>query len=202
MKNETKIKNKTVKSDDLQDWVNFYNQTIENLWSAFPQSLPPICQLRLLPIHEIEANQYNPNKMASPENALLKRSIEISGLTMPLLVTKKISGSKYVLVDGFHRYSLLLNHPELQSIPGYVPVVILDLPEEECIATSVRHNIARGVHQVELTSNLIIHLKALGLSNDNIGKELGMDRDEVLRMQQITGLASVFQEQDFSKSWN
>lgn len=91
MKNETTVKNKTVKSDDLQDWVNFYNQTIENLSSAFPQSLPPICQLRLLPIHEIEANQYNPNKMASPENALLKRSIEISGLTMPLLVTKKLA---------------------------------------------------------------------------------------------------------------
>lgn len=188
-------------NDTLESKVCFYNQTIRELADLFQNSLPPVCQLQLIAINQIEANHYNPNKMAPPENQLLKHSIEKNGLTMPVIVNRLKHQSRYVLVDGFHRYELLSAHPELQSLPGYLPALVLELPEEKCISTSVRHNIARGVHQVELTANLIMQLKQMGWSNQDVCRELGMDQDEVLRMQQVTGLAAAFQDQDFSQAW-
>lgn len=188
-------------NDTIESKVLFYNQTIKWLAECFLGALPPVCQLQLVAINQIEANHYNPNKMAPPENQLLKHSIEKNGLTMPILVNRLKHESRYILVDGFHRYELLSAYPELQSLPGYLPVLVLELPEEKCISASVRHNVARGTHQVELTANLIIQLKQMGWSNQQVCKELGMEQDEVLRMQQITGLAAAFKDQDFSNAW-
>lgn len=186
---------------NVEYWVHIYNHTIQALAELIPAPLPPVCQLQLVAIDKIEANRYNPNKMAPPENHLLKNSIEKNGLTMPLIVNRIKGDSVFILVDGFHRYELLTSHPELQSLPGYLPVLILDLPEEKCISASVRHNVARGAHQVELTANLIVQLKEMGWSNQHICQELGMEQDEVLRMQQTTGLAAAFKDQDFSQAW-
>ncbi|HHX8330441.1 TPA: ParB N-terminal domain-containing protein [Vibrio alginolyticus] len=185
----------------VTDKVAIYNKAAKELIELIPD-LPPACHVEMIPLDEIEANQYNPNKMAPPESKLLKTSMEKNGVTMPILVNRlNISAKKYVVIDGFHRYQLLLNHPELQALKGYIPAVVLNLREEKCMSASVRHNLARGSHQVELTADLIIQLKEMGWTNNKICYELGMDQDEVLRLQQVTGLAAAFKDQDFSRSW-
>ncbi|PMK32640.1 chromosome partitioning protein ParB [Vibrio lentus] len=184
------------------DKVNIYNKAIRMLADLIPD-LPSACHVEMIPLQEIEANQYNPNKMAPPEGNLLRTSLEKSGVTMPILVNRlNVREKKYVVIDGYHRYQLLLNHPELQALKGYIPAVVLNLPEEKCMSTSVRHNLARGSHQVELTADLIIQLREMGWTNNKICYELGMDQDEVLRLQQVTGLAAAFKDQDFSLSWD
>ena len=183
------------------DKVNIYNKAVRMLADLIPD-LPPACHVEMIPLEEIEANQYNPNKMAPPESNLLRTSLEKSGVTMPILVNRlNVREKKYVVIDGYHRYQLLLNHPERQALKGYIPAVVLNLPEEKCMSTSVRHNLARGSHQVELTADLIIQLREMGWTNNKICYELGMDQDEVLRLQQVTGLAAAFKDQDFSLSW-
>lgn len=185
----------------VRDKVAIYNKAAKILIELIPD-LPLACHVEMIPLDDIEANQYNPNKMAPPESNLLKTSMEKNGVTMPILVNRlKISEKKYVVIDGFHRFQLLLNHPELQTLKGYVPAVVLNLPEEKCMSASVRHNLARGSHQVELTADLIIQLREMGWTNNKICYELGMDQDEVLRLQQVTGLAAAFKDQDFSQSW-
>lgn len=186
--------------DNIGAWVELYNSITSCLFETIP-TLPPVCNVRLLSVNHIESNSYNPNKMARPEGKLLKHSIAIDGLTMPIIVNKREKTDSYILIDGFHRFELLKSHPELQPIPGYVPCVVFHKSLENSMSTSVRHNIARGVHQVELTSSLVITLRQLEWSNERICQELGMDKDEVLRMQQVSGLAAEFQDQQFSQSW-
>ncbi|MCG9753490.1 ParB/RepB/Spo0J family partition protein [Vibrio brasiliensis] len=190
----------TPSTKDLECLVSSYNLVTDLLMQLFP-SLPPICTTKLLPLDAINANDYNPNKMGKPESRLLQHSIEQDGLTLPVLVNQVNGDEGYTLIDGFHRYELLKSKPHLQPLSGYIPALILNKTRSKAIATSVRHNIARGVHQVELTADMVIMLKQLNWSNNQIGLELGMDRDEVLRMQQITGLAQIFLGEDFSKSW-
>ncbi|MDA0116576.1 IbrB-like domain-containing protein [Vibrio sp. T11.5] len=186
--------------DNIGTWVELYNSITSCLFETIP-ALPPVCNVRLLSVNHIESNRYNPNKMARPEGKLLKHSIAIDGLTMPIIVNKREKTDSYILIDGFHRFELLKSHPELQPIPGYVPCVVFHKSLENSMSTSVRHNIARGVHQVELTSSLVMTLRQLEWSNERICQELGMDKDEVLRMQQVSGIAAEFKDQQFSQSW-
>lgn len=198
----TRLKTTNHPNKKIIDKVNIYNKAIRMLADLIPD-LPSACHVEMIPLQEIEANQYNPNKMAPPEGNLLRTSLEKSGVTMPILVNRlNVREKKYVVIDGYHRYQLLLNHPELQALKGYIPAVVLNLPEEKCMSTSVRHNLARGSHQVELTADLIIQLREMGWTNNKICYELGMDQDEVLRLQQVTGLAAAFKDQDFSLSWD
>lgn len=150
----------------------------------------------------VKDNDYNPNKVAPPEFKLLKHSIEKDGITMPIVVGKLPQSQDYVIIDGYHRSQIIKNDDQInQSISNYIPVVILDKTIDNRMSSSIRHNIARGVHQVELTSKLVIKLRDMNWTNDDISQELGMDNDEVLRMQQVTGLAEAFRHNSFSKAW-
>lgn len=199
--NLTRLKTTNHPNKQTINKVNIYNKAVRMLADLIPD-LPPACYVEMIALEEIEANQYNPNKMAPPEGNLLRTSLEKNGVTMPILVNRlNVGEKKYVVIDGYHRYQLLLNHAELQALKGYIPAVVLNLPEEKCMSTSVRHNLARGSHQVELTAELVIQLREMGWTNNKICYELGMDQDEVLRLQQVTGLAAAFKDQDFSQSW-
>ncbi|MFC5077885.1 ParB-like nuclease domain protein [Vibrio thalassae] len=182
------------------DWIDQYNDISKQIVKHFPL-LPPICAVELLPITSLNANDYNPNKMARPESNLLLHSLEQDGLTLPLIVNRQENEQDYTIIDGYHRYELLKKHAHLQPIDGYVPAIVLSKTKGQAISSSVRHNIARGVHQVELTSEMILLLKNMGWTNAKIGKELGMDKDELLRMQQLTGLADLYRNEEFSKAW-
>lgn len=163
----------------------------------------PVVGVQLVPLESVQANDYNPNKVAKPEMKLLELSIRKDGLTMPVVVANdgKNKG-KYIVVDGFHRTTVTKNTDDIRErSKGYLPVSFLDKNIEDRITATVRHNVARGTHQVELTAHLVTLLKKHNWSNERIGTELGMQPDEVLRLKQITGLAEMFADEEFSKSW-
>lgn len=161
----------------------------------------PALSPQLVPVEEVAANDYNPNKVAPPEMRLLHLSIAKDGLTMPVVVAPAAEGG-YVVVDGFHRTTIVKTKADVRaSTGGYLPVVKLDKCIEDRITATVRHNLARGSHQVELTAKLVTALRKHNWTNTRIGLELGMDPDEVLRLKQITGLAEAFANQEFSRAW-
>ncbi len=162
----------------------------------------PAYGVRPVPIEKIEANTYNPNAVAPPELKLLYDSIKEDGYTMPIVCYYDEKRDVYVIVDGFHRYRIMLDHQDIyKREKGLLPVSVIDKPIDERMASTIRHNRARGSHDVDLMSNIIKELHELGRSDAWIAKHLGMDRDEILRLKQITGLAALFKEADFGKAW-
>lgn len=150
---------------------------------------------------DIHANEWNPNHVAPPEMELLYTSIKCDGYTQPI-VTGMPEENGYEIVDGFHRYLIPSKHDDiLKSTRGYIPITNIDRVKSDRIASTIRHNRARGTHEVELMSNIVKELHDLGRSDDWIAKHLGMDADEILRLKQITGLADLFRNEEFSKAW-
>jgi len=145
----------------------------------------------------VYANDYNPNSVAPPEMKLLELSIANDGFTQPIVVWKTIGG--YEVVDGFHRHVVgkKLGMQEL-------PVVIINserTDRSDRIAATIRHNRARGKHQVAMMSDIVQELSRRNWSDSRISKELGMEPDEVLRLKQISGLAEMFADEEFSEAW-
>ncbi len=151
----------------------------------------------------VEANDYNPNKVAPPEMRLLARSIAADGYTQPIVTW--LEDDRREVIDGFHRNRVGKENKEVKArILGYLPVVTINQDREDKsdrIAATIRHNRARGKHQVQAMSEIVVELKKRGRSNAWIGKELGMDADEVLRLSQISGLAEMFADREFSEAW-
>lgn len=157
----------------------------------------PVNNVVWVEAEEVYANDYNPNKVAPPEMELLQTSIEADGFTQPIVTWKTPDG--YQVIDGFHRHlvgkKLGLSH---------LPVVVVNdssTGRNDRIASTIRHNRARGKHQISSMSDIVIELSRRNWSDKRIGKELGMEPDEVLRLKQITGLAEAFSDEDFSEAW-
>lgn len=162
----------------------------------------PVYNIIKVPVDKIRANEYNPNSVAPPEMKLLYDSIKEDGYTMPIVCYYHPDDDKYEIVDGFHRYSVMLKHNDIyEREGGCLPVSVIDKPIGERMASTIRHNRARGSHDLDLMSNIVRELVDMGKSNSWIMKHLGMDADEVIRLKQITGLAALFKDNDFSKSW-
>lgn len=162
----------------------------------------PVYNIIAVPIEKIRANEYNPNSVAPAEMKLLYDSIKEDGYTMPIVCYYDKGADMYEIVDGFHRYSIMLKYKNIREREGgRLPVSVIDKPISGRMASTIRHNRARGSHNVDLMSNIVAELVKMGLSNDWIGKHLGMDADEVIRLKQITGLAALFKDREFSKSW-
>lgn len=151
----------------------------------------------------VEANDYNPNSVAPPEMDLLKISIMNDGYTQPIVAFQE--QNKYTVVDGFHRNRVGKECQEVaERVKGYLPITIIRQGREDRgdrIAATIRHNRARGKHKIDAMSDIVIELKKRNWSDERIGKELGMEPDEVLRLAQITGLAEMFKDKEFSKAW-
>ncbi|GAB7225129.1 ParB/RepB/Spo0J family partition protein [Vibrio owensii] len=192
--------------DDLDELTIKERVAIFNLLSDLSSKIVgfthPALNVKLVESHLVQDNDYNPNNVAPPEYRLLKHSIKSDGVTMPIVVGEHSDDGRYVVIDGAHRTRLIKTESDINvSLANYVPVVVLNKTCEERMSSSIRHNMARGEHQVELTANLVIKLREMDWSDEKIGRELGMDKDEVLRMQQITGLAEAFKDRSFSKAW-
>ncbi len=188
--------------DDIAVRVERYNRLVA--MAAQHVDLPhPALGVQLVPVETVQGNDYNPNKVAPPEMRLLQLSIAKDGVTMPVVVADDPAApGEHVVVDGFHRTTVCKNVAKVrESLAGYLPVVKLNKTIEDRITSTVRHNIARGSHQVELTAKLVTALKKHNWTNERIGIELGMDPDEVLRLKQITGLAEAFADKAFSRAW-
>lgn len=162
----------------------------------------PVYSVIAVPLEKVTANDYNPNSVAPPEMALLETSIWEDGYTQPVVVVYDSDNDQYVVVDGFHRYLTLKNSPRiLERERGLLPVVILDKAVHDRMASTIRHNRARGSHNIELMSVIVSELVEMGKGDAWICKHIGMSPDELLRLKQITGLASLFSGKEFSKSW-
>ena len=162
----------------------------------------PVYHVISVPIEKIEPNTYNPNSVAPPEMKLLYDSIKEDGYTMPIVCYYDRERDVYIIVDGFHRYRVMLDYPDIyEREGGRLPVSVIDKPIDCRMASTIRHNRAIGSHNVDLMSNIVRELHELGHSDAWISKHLGMDRDEILRLKQITGLAALFREVDFGTAW-
>ncbi len=163
----------------------------------------PVYNVIAVPVDKIKTNTYNPNRVAPPEMKLLYESIREDGYTMPIVCYYVKEKDVYVIVDGFHRYRVMLEHQDIYDREnGMLPVSVIDKPIDQRMASTVRHNRARGTHNVELMSSIVKELHELGRSDAWIAKHLGMDKDEILRLKQITGLAALFKDVKFGKAWH
>lgn len=164
--------------------------------------MSPVYSVKRVPLSQIRANSYNPNAVAPPEMKLLELSIWEDGYTMPIVCYHIPDEDAYEIVDGFHRYTTMLRSERIREREeGMLPVVTIDRPLSDRMASTIRHNRARGVHSVDLMSGMVAELTKLGMSSQWMIKHLGMDADEVLRLKQITGLAELFKDKEFSKAW-
>ena len=162
----------------------------------------PVYDVKAIPMEKIKANAYNPNAVAPPEMKLLYKSILEDGYTMPIVCYYVEEGDYYEIVDGYHRYTTMQRHKDIyERENGLLPVSVIDKPISDRMASTIRHNRARGSHSVDLMSNIVAELVECGKSDAWILKHIGMDADELLRLKQITGLAALFKGKEFSKSW-
>lgn len=161
----------------------------------------PVYNIRSVPIEKIQANSYNPNSVAPPEMKLLYQSIKEDGYTMPIVCYYLADTDRYEIVDGFHRYLVMKQHKDIYDREnGMMPVTVIEKDLSNRMASTIRHNRARGSHDVDLMSNIVAELTKSGMSDQWIMKNIGMDADELLRLKQLTGLASLFMDSDFSIS--
>lgn len=187
----------------IDESVNLMNELREVIHNESPFSSEPVDMVYWVKNTEVYANDYNPNSVAPPEMELLERSIDADGYTQPIV--SFYHEGKSEVVDGFHRHRVGKESEVIQGrVKGYLPVVrIKDTQESrnDRMASTIRHNRARGKHKVESMADIVIELKRRNWSDKKIGKELGMDQDEVLRLTQIQGLTEMFQDATFSEAW-
>jgi ParB-like chromosome segregation protein Spo0J len=163
----------------------------------------PVYNVIAVPIDKVKANNYNPNKVAPPEMALLETSIWEDGFTQPVVCYYDAENDTYIVVDGFHRYTTLKTSKRIfERECGMLPVVVIEKEIGDRMASTIRHNRARGTHNIELMSSIVAELVEMGKGDNWICKHIGMSADELLRLKQITGLASLFLNRDFSNSWD
>jgi ParB-like chromosome segregation protein Spo0J len=202
-------------SDALTLLINELNQLPENqkinalnsikikLHEISPFINEPVDCVIWVNTDQVEANDYNPNKVAPPEMKLLQHSIREDGYTQPIVGFWE--GDHFEVVDGFHRNRVGKECPDIrQRLKGYLPVTIINddrKDKSDRIAATIRHNRARGKHIVTAMSDIVVELSRRNWSDEKIAKELGMDADEVLRLKQITGLAEMFSDKEFSMAW-
>lgn len=161
----------------------------------------PVYKVLAVPLTKIVANNYNPNVVAPPEMKLLELSIWEDGYTMPCVCYYLEDTDQYEIVDGFHRYMVMKTSKRIYAREGgLLPVTVIDKDISNRMASTIRHNRARGVHNIELMRGIIAELTRSGMSDAWIRRHIGMDKDELLRLKQISGLAALFANKKFSMS--
>ncbi|WP_010428486.1 IbrB-like domain-containing protein [Enterobacter mori] len=187
-----------------EDRINAINAFRQAIHQHSPFREQPVDCVLWVKQDRIAANDYNPNNVAPPEKRLLTKSLELDGFTQPLVVTEN-DPQHYEIVDGFHRHEIGSTRAALKrQLKGYLPVTCLRRERQDKhdrMAATIRHNRARGRHQINAMAEIVRELALLGWNEEKIGKELGMDSDEVLRLKQINGLLELFADRRFSEAW-
>lgn len=193
------LKEELVKLNDDEKikYINLINEVMSEV-GPFNE---PISRVKWVKQENVKANEYNPNKVATPEMNLLYESIRLDGYTQPI-VAYALDDNSYEIVDGFHRNRVGKEHLDIKErLHGYLPLTIIDKPLDERMGSTIRHNRARGSHQIRSMSDIVMDLSNEGWGDEEISTKLGMEMDEVLRLKQITGLKEAFSNHEFSKSW-
>lgn len=187
-------------TDDIDDQVSMLNALRERLHDRSPFS-EPVENIKWADQDDVTSNGYNPNEVATPEMNLLHKSIKEDGYTQPI-VTYELGDGGYEVVDGEHRTLVGKEYDDIRErLNDHIPVTVIDKPEENRMGSTIRHNRARGTHQIRDMSDIVVELFDRGWDDDRICEELGMELDEVLRLKQVSGLKAAFSGHEFSQSW-
>lgn len=185
----------------VEERIAAINRVMQAIGEVHPNA-DPVSTVRWVPAGSVVANDYNPNSVMPPEMRLLYQSIKEDGYTQPIVVYWDEQQQKYIVVDGFHRNRVGKEYKDIRErTHGYLPVVIIEKSLAERMASTIRHNRARGKHSVLGMVDLVVALVNDGLSDAEIGKKLGMDADEVLRLKQTAGISELFKNRSYSRSW-
>jgi len=192
-----------LKMDD-EEKINTINDIKTRLHEISPFRNEPVDLVTWVKNDEVTANDYNPNTVAPPEMELLKTSIMTDGYTQPIVAFPE--NDSITVIDGFHRNRIGKESQEVKDrVKGYLPVTMIRPTQEDKgdrMASTIRHNRARGKHRIDGMSEIVLELKRRNWSDNKIAKNLGMDADEILRLCQITGLREIFQDEEFSQAWD
>lgn len=162
----------------------------------------PISNVQWIPIEKVQANDYNPNSVAKVEMGLLYTSIKHDGYTQPVVTIYDKEHDKYIIVDGFHRYFICKTYKDIsESTGGRLPCVVIDKDINDRMASTVRHNRARGKHSIAGMSTMVFKMLDNGWTDEAICNELGMEAEEVLRLKHITGFSKLFENTEYKKAW-
>lgn len=194
------IKAEYDKAEDKQAFMNTLREWLHEELSDHAEM--PVDLIRWIPIEQVQANDYNPNSVASNELKLLHTSISHDGYTQPIVTIYDEELKKYVIIDGFHRYFTCRSNKDIQeSTGGKVPVVVLKKSINDRMASTVRHNRARGKHSVTGMANLVFNMLDNGWQDGDICNEIGMEPDELVRLKHITGFSKLFENVEYHKAW-
>lgn len=194
-----------LQSLDTDSKVQALNEIKIAMHEISPMKTEPVDCVLWVKNDSVHANDYNPNSVAPPEMELLRLSISADGYTQPIVSMLEENGETREVIDGFHRNRVGKECAEIQQrVHGYLPVVTINEDRTKIndrVASTIRHNRARGKHKIEAMSDIVIDLKKRNWSDEKISKNLGMDKDEVLRLCQIGGLVELFSNKEFSEAW-
>lgn len=172
------------------------------LHDASPQKAMPIDHVQWVPIDRVTPNDYNPNSVAKTEMRLLHTSIKHDGYTQPVVTIHDPERDVYVIVDGFHRYyTMKMNQDIYDACHGLLPIVVIDKDINDRMASTVRHNRARGKHSVQGMANMVFNMLDNGWSDEDICNKVGLGPEELLRLKHITGFSKLFADTEYRKSW-
>jgi ParB-like chromosome segregation protein Spo0J len=167
-----------------------------------PRHSQPIDYVRWVPIEKVQANDYNPNSVAKNEMKLLYTSISHDGYTQPVVTIYDESIDKYVIVDGFHRYTTMRTNKDLYDLnDGLLPIVVLNKDINDRMASTVRHNRARGKHSTAGMGQIVFNMLQNGMSDEDICKELGLEAEELIRLKHLTGFSKLFKDSNYGQAW-
>jgi len=190
------------KLDASKDKNKFLNQLREFIHEHSPSKHNPVDLVRWVPYTQVQANDYNPNQVAKNEMGLLHTSISHDGYTQPVVTVYDEKLDKYVIVDGFHRYSVMRHYEDIKrKNKGLLPVVVIEKDINDRMASTIRHNRARGKHSVQGMSKIVFEMLENGWSDAEIIKELGMEQEELIRLKHITGFSKLFENAEYSRAW-
>lgn len=188
--------------DKAEDKLTFINEVRLMLHDLSPNGSQPVDYVQWVPLEKVRANEYNPNAVAQIELQLLFVSIDHDGYTQPIVTVYDKDNDEYIIVDGFHRYFILKAKEELQErTHGCLPVVVINKDINDRMASTIRHNRARGKHTVQGMSSLVFEMLDNGWSDEEICNELGMEPEELLRLKHITGFSKLFADIEYKKAW-
>ena len=197
--------NNDIQNMSLIEKVNYINELREFIHENSPFKNEPVDFVKWIVNENVVANDYNPNKVAPPEMELLEVSIMNDGYTQPIVTWQNDDKGKTEVIDGFHRNRVGKESKIVkQRVQGFLPTVNIRKSQSgknDRIASTIRHNRARGKHQVDAMSEIVIELKNRNWTNKRVAKQLGMDEEEVLRLCQVSGLEHLFSDKDFSNAW-
>jgi len=188
--------------DSLDEKMDILNDLREAIYEFSPVIDNPVDRVLWVPVEKVRANDYNPNQVADNEMRLLYKSIKEDGFTQPVVCVYDEEADEYEIIDGFHRYRVLKEYEDIYDrSDGLLPITLIDKSINERRASTIRHNRARGKHSITGKSEVVFEMLDDGWSDERICQELGMEKEELIRIKHTTGFSKLFEDTEYNYAW-